>query len=158
MQLPPRARHPTSRLSARHPLPSVTGISTSPTPPTSRSLGIGRFTPRPMGRVPSKYNRGAVHGVNQQSAMWRRQAARLRLGVTERALFVVTVTADRNEWGNTGRATSPGMLHCMSPLLAQSGHANHSQRCPLLEVKRTLHRHHGMSAFDPNRKSGCQLL
>src|SRR5262249_41653411 len=35
------------------------------------------------------------------------------------------------------------------PLLAQSGHANHSQQCPLLGVKRTLVGGAAMSAFDP---------
>jgi hypothetical protein len=29
------------------------------------------------------------------------------------------------------------LLHCMSPLLAQSGHPATEFRCPLLEVKRT---------------------
>jgi len=33
--------------------------------------------------------------------------------------------------------------------LAQSGHANHSQQCPLLGVKRTLVGGAPMSAFDP---------
>jgi hypothetical protein len=30
------------------------------------------------------------------------------------------------------------LLHCTSPLLAQSGHRIHADECPLLEVKRTL--------------------
>src|SRR6516164_5861697 len=37
----------------------------------------------------------------------------------------------------------------MSPLLAQSGHAHHTQRCPLLGVKRTSGGDALMSAFDP---------
>ena len=38
-------------------------------------------------------------------------------------------------------------------LLAQSGHANRSQQCPLSGVKRTLLRLAPMSAFDPKRPS-----
>src|SRR5262249_61091313 len=43
------------------------------------------------------------------------------------------------------------LLQCMSLLLAQSGHGNPAQQCPLLGVKRTLLGHCGMSAFDPKR-------
>jgi hypothetical protein len=39
-------------------------------------------------------------------------------------------------------------------LLAQSGHGDHAQRCPLLGVKRTSAEHAGMSAFDPKRTFG----
>jgi hypothetical protein len=38
-------------------------------------------------------------------------------------------------------------------LLAQSGHANHTQECPLSGVKRTLIGSAAMSAFDPKRTS-----
>jgi hypothetical protein len=38
-------------------------------------------------------------------------------------------------------------------LLAQSGHGDHAQRCPLLGVKRTSTGARPMSAFDPFRQS-----
>jgi hypothetical protein len=41
------------------------------------------------------------------------------------------------------------LLHCMSPLLAQSGHPTVVRQCPLLEVKRTSMVGNPMSAFDP---------
>ena len=37
------------------------------------------------------------------------------------------------------------------PLLAQSGHGNRAQQCPLLGVKRASHKRPRMSAFDPKR-------
>ena len=43
------------------------------------------------------------------------------------------------------------MLQCMSPLLAQSGHADPAQRCPLSGAKRTLIGRASMSANDPKR-------
>src|SRR6516225_1775360 len=39
----------------------------------------------------------------------------------------------------------------MSPLLAQSGHPDTLNQCPLLGVKRTLVSRSAMSAFDPKR-------
>jgi CheY-like chemotaxis protein len=39
------------------------------------------------------------------------------------------------------------LLQCMSPLLAQSGHADRAQRCPLSGVKRTLDTFTEMSAL-----------
>ena len=39
----------------------------------------------------------------------------------------------------------------MSPLLAQSGHPDVLNRCPLLRVKRTLLGRAPMSAYDPKR-------
>jgi hypothetical protein len=45
------------------------------------------------------------------------------------------------------------LLQCMSPLLAQSGHADTLNRCPLLGVKRTWLEPAAMSAFDPKRTS-----
>src|SRR5262249_52049825 len=42
------------------------------------------------------------------------------------------------------------MLHCMSLLLAQSGHPNTLNQCPLLGVKRTSRKALRMSAFDPS--------
>src|SRR5262249_6810896 len=45
----------------------------------------------------------------------------------------------------------PSLLQCMSPLLAQSGHPDTLDPCPLLGVKRTLILHSAMSAFDPKR-------
>ena len=47
------------------------------------------------------------------------------------------------------------LLHCMSLLLAQSGHPDRLTRCPLLGVKRTLVSHSAMSAFDPKRTSAA---
>ena len=41
------------------------------------------------------------------------------------------------------------LLHCMSLLLAQSGHPDRLTRCPLLGVKRTLVSHSAMSALPP---------
>src|SRR6516162_3537923 len=41
------------------------------------------------------------------------------------------------------------LLQCICLLLAQSGHANHSQRCLLSGVKRTSRGHALTSAFDP---------
>ena len=43
------------------------------------------------------------------------------------------------------------MLHCICPLLAQSGHPDPLNQCPLLGVKRTLVGGAAMSAFDPKR-------
>jgi hypothetical protein len=43
------------------------------------------------------------------------------------------------------------LLHCMSPPLAQSGHHERADPCPLLGVKRTLVGRGAMSAFDPKR-------
>src|SRR5262249_13311745 len=37
------------------------------------------------------------------------------------------------------------------PLMAQSGHHDRGDPCPLLGVKRTLVSHSAMSAFDPKR-------
>jgi hypothetical protein len=37
--------------------------------------------------------------------------------------------------------------------MALTGHASHSQRCPLLGVKRTSAGHASMSAYDPKRTS-----
>ena len=37
------------------------------------------------------------------------------------------------------------------PLLAQSGHSQTEDQCPLLGVKRTFNRSVAMSAFDPKR-------
>ena len=37
------------------------------------------------------------------------------------------------------------------PLVAQSGHSNHSRECPLLGVKRTSQGIAVMSAYDPKR-------
>src|SRR5262249_54415531 len=37
------------------------------------------------------------------------------------------------------------------PLLAQSGHGDRAELCPLSGVKRTLPLRYGMSAFDPKR-------
>src|SRR6516165_2794724 len=45
------------------------------------------------------------------------------------------------------------MLHCMSPLLAQSGHFATEFQCPLLGVKRTWVAPSPMSAFDPKQTS-----
>src|SRR6516165_6847417 len=44
------------------------------------------------------------------------------------------------------------------PLLAQSGHHDRAKPCPLLGVKRTLHRALRMSAFDPKRTSTGILM
>jgi hypothetical protein len=43
------------------------------------------------------------------------------------------------------------LLHCMSPLLAQSGHVESSSRCPLSGVKRTWLGERVRSAVDPKR-------
>jgi hypothetical protein len=43
------------------------------------------------------------------------------------------------------------LLQCMSPLVAQSGHADCAAECPLLGVKRTSTGANPMSAFDPKR-------
>jgi hypothetical protein len=43
------------------------------------------------------------------------------------------------------------LLQCMSPLLAQSGHSDTLNQCPLLGAKRTFSRSLAMSAFDPKR-------
>ena len=45
----------------------------------------------------------------------------------------------------------------MSPLLAQSGHLDPLNQCPLLGVKRTLRGGAAMSAFDPKRTLPCQV-
>src|SRR5262249_45358505 len=45
------------------------------------------------------------------------------------------------------------VLHCMSPLLAQSRHHHSRQRCLLLGVKRTSQKCTPMSANDPKRTS-----
>ena len=45
------------------------------------------------------------------------------------------------------------LLHCMSPLMAQSGHPAPEFQCSLLGVKRTSHLTGAMSAFDPKRTS-----
>jgi hypothetical protein len=41
------------------------------------------------------------------------------------------------------------LLHCMSLLVAQSGHPSEPNQCPLLGVKRTSRFQGAMSAFDP---------
>src|SRR5262249_26406276 len=43
------------------------------------------------------------------------------------------------------------LLQCMSPLLAQSGHRDRANPCPLSGVKQTLRGRAPMSAFDPKR-------
>ena len=43
------------------------------------------------------------------------------------------------------------LLHLLTAILAQSGHGNRAERCPLLGVKRTSTRHRAMSASDPKR-------
>src|SRR5215469_11507451 len=43
------------------------------------------------------------------------------------------------------------MLHCMSPLLAQSGHRSPTDPCPLLGVKRTSIRRAEVAAVKPKR-------
>jgi hypothetical protein len=43
------------------------------------------------------------------------------------------------------------LLHCMSPLLAQSGHGLVHRICPLSGVKRTCRFALQMSAYDPKR-------
>ena len=48
------------------------------------------------------------------------------------------------------------LLHCMSPLLAQSGHPYTLCQCPLLGVKRTSRGHALISAFDPKRTLGSR--
>jgi hypothetical protein len=45
------------------------------------------------------------------------------------------------------------LLHRMSPFLAQSGHPDAFNQCPLLGVKRTWINMALMSAFDPKRTS-----
>jgi hypothetical protein len=40
------------------------------------------------------------------------------------------------------------LLHCMSPLLAQSRHIEASSRCPLSGVKRTKSKQDALSAYD----------
>ena len=47
------------------------------------------------------------------------------------------------------------LLQCMSPLLAQSGHRNSTQECPLLGVKRTSGRSASMSAYEPPNLPSC---
>jgi hypothetical protein len=49
------------------------------------------------------------------------------------------------------------MLQCMSPLVAQSGHDNQAQRCPLSGVKRTSKFKSVTSASDPKRTSARPL-
>src|SRR5262249_45465653 len=48
------------------------------------------------------------------------------------------------------------LLHCMSLLLAQSGHSTTQFRCPLSGVKQTLRKRPLMSAFDPKRTLAFQ--
>jgi hypothetical protein len=43
------------------------------------------------------------------------------------------------------------LLQRMSPVMAQSGHADRVQRCPLMGVKRTSKFKSVTSAFDPKR-------
>src|SRR5215472_8039499 len=43
------------------------------------------------------------------------------------------------------------LLHCMSPLLAQSGHPEMSALCPLSGVERTKSKQDALSAYDPKR-------
>jgi hypothetical protein len=52
------------------------------------------------------------------------------------------------------RVKMPVLLQCMSPLLAQSGHAERSDVCPLSGVKRTWPRDEALSAVDPKRTLG----
>jgi len=50
------------------------------------------------------------------------------------------------------------LLHCICPLLAQSGHSSCTQQCPLLGVKRTSLGHRGMSAWrTASRTHVCPL-
>jgi putative ABC transport system substrate-binding protein len=48
-------------------------------------------------------------------------------------------------------AAARRLLHCICPLLAQSGHRGALNQCPLLGVKRTSRGRTPMSAFDPKR-------
>ena len=57
----------------------------------------------------------------------------------------------------TGDRIAIFLLHCTSPLLAQSRHKQLHRTCPLSGVKRTCAEHHAMSANDPKRTSGCIL-
>jgi hypothetical protein len=50
----------------------------------------------------------------------------------------------------------PDLLQRMSPLLAQSGHPDTLDQCPLLGAKRTFLQLTSMSAFDPKRTSTVQ--
>jgi hypothetical protein len=43
------------------------------------------------------------------------------------------------------------ILHCVSPLLAQSRHPDRLNQCLLLEVRRTWFGSAPMSAYDPKR-------
>jgi hypothetical protein len=45
------------------------------------------------------------------------------------------------------------LLHCTSPLLAQSGHRDGAEECPLLGERRTSRGMAPMSAFDPKQTS-----
>src|SRR6516165_553047 len=50
------------------------------------------------------------------------------------------------------------MLHCICLLLAQSGHPDALNQCPLLGVKRTSRGHAPMSGFfDPKRTLAAQI-
>jgi hypothetical protein len=49
------------------------------------------------------------------------------------------------------------MLHCMSPLLAQSGRREGGEECPLSGVKQTSGFGRAMSASDPFRKSKLEF-
>src|SRR6516165_512918 len=53
--------------------------------------------------------------------------------------------------GRQNPIASPNLLQCMSLLLAQSGHPETLNQCPLLGVKRTFNRSPAMSAYDPKR-------
>jgi putative tryptophan/tyrosine transport system substrate-binding protein len=60
-----------------------------------------------------------------------------------------------NCWRKSGN-TCPSaaiLLHCRSPLLAQSGHPSRAQQCPLLGEERTWELTARMSANDPKRSS-----
>jgi hypothetical protein len=45
----------------------------------------------------------------------------------------------------------------MGPLLAQSGHGDGAEECPLLGVKQTWRFQSAMSAFDPKRTFGTKF-
>src|SRR5215472_2289464 len=57
----------------------------------------------------------------------------------------------QGEDSNTAPRSKVQILLLTRPLLVQSGDHDDAQQCPLLGVKRTLHRHALMSTFDPKR-------
>jgi hypothetical protein len=84
----------------------------------------------------------------------------LRLGFPQKLVTAIRLASSPQAWvGTHPKLAPPGafLLQRTSPLLAQSGHHNCADECPLSKVKRTLQFQRGISAVDPKRTSAVSV-